>query len=178
MCDKGTCQKCKLTVITKKGERGYSAYDVAVQNGFEGTATEWLESLVGPEGPAGTFDLTTISYEETNDKSVSSGDNKIFTNIPVPDEGTYLLLFEADVDNDGNDNNFVFDYYAMKNDAFVPIGGTRTCFIKNTGVVSKICLFDFISLAGVNTININANVTTVTAGQVIGKRSVKLLKIA
>lgn len=27
--------------------RGYSAYDVAVQNGFEGTEEEWLESLIG-----------------------------------------------------------------------------------------------------------------------------------
>lgn len=38
------------------GTRGYSAYEVAVQNGFEGTIDEWLESLVGsvgPEGPQG-----------------------------------------------------------------------------------------------------------------------------
>lgn len=27
--------------------RGYSAYEVAVQNGFEGTEEEWLASLVG-----------------------------------------------------------------------------------------------------------------------------------
>ena len=25
--------------------RGYSAYEIAVQHGFEGTETEWLESL-------------------------------------------------------------------------------------------------------------------------------------
>ena len=30
-----------------KGDRGYSAYEIAVQNGFEGTETEWLESLKG-----------------------------------------------------------------------------------------------------------------------------------
>ena len=28
-----------------KGDRGESAYEVAVRNGFEGTETEWLESL-------------------------------------------------------------------------------------------------------------------------------------
>lgn len=28
-----------------KGDRGYSAYEVACQNGFEGTEAEWLESL-------------------------------------------------------------------------------------------------------------------------------------
>lgn len=32
------------------GTRGYSAYEVAVQNGFVGTEEEWLESLVGPQG--------------------------------------------------------------------------------------------------------------------------------
>lgn len=35
------------------GTRGYSAYEVAVQNGFEGTVDEWLESLIGPVGPVG-----------------------------------------------------------------------------------------------------------------------------
>ena len=34
--------------------RGYSAYDIAVQNGFEGTEEEWLASLVG--GGEGSFD--------------------------------------------------------------------------------------------------------------------------
>lgn len=30
-----------------KGARGYSAYEIAVQHGFEGTEEEWLESLKG-----------------------------------------------------------------------------------------------------------------------------------
>lgn len=37
---------------------GYSAYEIAVQNGFIGTEAEWLASLkgeTGPEGPAGTY---------------------------------------------------------------------------------------------------------------------------
>ena len=33
--------------------RGYSAYEIAVQQGFVGTEDEWLASLVGPEGPEG-----------------------------------------------------------------------------------------------------------------------------
>ena len=33
--------------------RGYSAYEVAVLNGYTGTEEEWLESLVGPQGPIG-----------------------------------------------------------------------------------------------------------------------------
>lgn len=33
--------------------RGDSAYEIAVENGFTGTETEWLASLVGPPGPQG-----------------------------------------------------------------------------------------------------------------------------
>lgn len=32
------------------GFQGASAYEVAVENGFEGTEAEWLESLRGPAG--------------------------------------------------------------------------------------------------------------------------------
>ncbi|RIH58556.1 hypothetical protein D3C59_34240 [Streptomyces sp. SHP22-7] len=32
------------------GAEGDSAYEVAVTNGFTGTETEWLASLVGPQG--------------------------------------------------------------------------------------------------------------------------------
>lgn len=32
---------------------GFSAYEVAVANGFDGTVEEWLLSLEGPQGPQG-----------------------------------------------------------------------------------------------------------------------------
>ena len=35
------------------GEAGISAYQVAVNNGFVGSEQQWLDSLVGPQGPAG-----------------------------------------------------------------------------------------------------------------------------
>lgn len=37
-------------VTGPEGPRGFSAYEVAVNNGFEGTESEWLESLIGPQG--------------------------------------------------------------------------------------------------------------------------------
>ena len=43
-------------VMEVAGARGYSAYEVAVNNGYTGTEEEWLESLkgeIGPEGPQG-----------------------------------------------------------------------------------------------------------------------------
>lgn len=39
--------------IGKQGPRGYSAYEVAKQNGFKGTQAEWLASLKGERGPQG-----------------------------------------------------------------------------------------------------------------------------
>lgn len=40
-------------VSSIKGEDGASAYQVAVNNGFTGTETEWLASLKGPKGDTG-----------------------------------------------------------------------------------------------------------------------------
>lgn len=37
----------------KSGISGKSAYQVAKDNGFQGTETEWLRSLIGPVGPQG-----------------------------------------------------------------------------------------------------------------------------
>lgn len=37
----------------KQGLKGESAYEVAVSEGYDGTVTEWLTSLVGPAGPQG-----------------------------------------------------------------------------------------------------------------------------
>jgi hypothetical protein len=37
----------------ENGINGLSAYEQALENGFEGSASEWLLSLVGPEGPQG-----------------------------------------------------------------------------------------------------------------------------
>lgn len=43
-------EEAREVVDVHRGPRGYSAYQVAVQNGYEGTEAEWLASLVGPAG--------------------------------------------------------------------------------------------------------------------------------
>jgi hypothetical protein len=40
-------------VTSQRGPRGYSNYELAVQNGYGGTEKEYLQSLVGPQGPQG-----------------------------------------------------------------------------------------------------------------------------
>lgn len=52
----GTGGVSKIAVLDlsgKPGPRGFSAYEIAKQNGFGGTEAEWLKFLVGPAGPPG-----------------------------------------------------------------------------------------------------------------------------
>ena len=100
--------KGKLAI---KGERGYSAYEVAVQNGFEGSESEWLESLIGSIKVDNADEMsdylidyiilqsgTTITdgYEITLNNSyvVGINDLKLFWNG--------VLLKKADSSNDGH----------------------------------------------------------------------------
>lgn len=46
-----------------QGEQGYSAYEIAVQNGYQGTEEEWLESLHGQDGNVAFSDLTEAQKE-------------------------------------------------------------------------------------------------------------------
>ena len=48
-------------VLGFKGERGYSAYEIAVQNGFKGTEQDWLATI----GQASIFDTNRTLYTTT-----------------------------------------------------------------------------------------------------------------
>ena len=54
--------------------RGYSAYETAVRNGFEGTESEWLESLKGADGQTTSVN----GVQQQNGQIVLTGEN-----IPV-----------------------------------------------------------------------------------------------
>ena len=49
--------------------RGLSAYEIAVEHGFEGTETEWLESLKGAPGAPG--DTITVNRKRAVDGNIS-----------------------------------------------------------------------------------------------------------
>ena len=57
-----------------QGEQGFSAYELAVQNGFEGTEEEWLESLVGPQGPQGEQGIQgdAFTFEDFTEEQLNS----------------------------------------------------------------------------------------------------------
>ena len=77
------------------GAPGKSAYEIAVENGFEGTEEEWLESLVGQSAGFGapTASATSLTNGEQPTVAVSaSGENtaKVFDfrfGIPVGADG-------------------------------------------------------------------------------------------
>ena len=48
-----SAEELRVGSAVVSGPRGYSAYEIAKQNGFEGTEQEWLNSLVGPQGEIG-----------------------------------------------------------------------------------------------------------------------------
>jgi len=56
-----------ITGSITNGSNGSSAYEIAVENGYEGSETEWLESLKGDKGdtgPAGQSPLINITNEQ------------------------------------------------------------------------------------------------------------------
>lgn len=73
----------------KDGERGLSAYEVAVENGFPGTETEWLLSLKGDQGNDGLS-----AYE------LAAANGFVGT------EGEWLLSLQG---NDGNNGKSAYE---------------------------------------------------------------------
>lgn len=68
--------------------RGYSAYQVAVMNGFKGTEVEWLASLVGPPGATATqkeIQEIVNNYLSENEEDLLDGVVRTVNHIP-PDE--------------------------------------------------------------------------------------------
>ncbi|MBN2814988.1 MAG: hypothetical protein JXQ80_12975 [Bacteroidales bacterium] len=68
----------ELQVFRDKGNRGDSAYEVAIANGFVGTEEEWLLSLKGEPGEAGA-----------NGKSAYQSYLETTTDDPVMTEGEW-----------------------------------------------------------------------------------------
>jgi hypothetical protein len=51
--------------LIPKGERGYSAYEIAVQHGFIGTEQEWLDSLAAGESASIVQEIASTSSNAT-----------------------------------------------------------------------------------------------------------------
>lgn len=71
------------------GKDGLSAYEVAVENGFEGSETEWLTSLKGEQGEKGDKGDTGIGVSGVY---VGSGDMPDGYNVQIDPNGDALAL--------------------------------------------------------------------------------------
>lgn len=81
------------------GDDGISAYQVAVNNGFVGTEAEWLTSLVGPQGPAGSID--NVSLSALNDVEITSPlNNQIIAYETATSQWKNVTLPASDLVND------------------------------------------------------------------------------
>ena len=56
---------------------GKSAYEVAIDNGFEGTETEWLASLEGKQGDRGDSGIVAFELREGNLIAISEAEENI-----------------------------------------------------------------------------------------------------
>lgn len=76
-CADGTDLETKLSNIGGgSGVAGKSAYDIAVDNGFVGSETDWLASLKGDKGDAGRS-ITGITTDDNNNVIVTFSDNTV-----------------------------------------------------------------------------------------------------
>src|SRR5690625_501253 len=77
------------------GSAGKSAYEIAVDNGFEGTEVEWLASLKGEQGPPGADGtdgqdgkgITNITYDNETSEFVFTMSDSTEIRVAVPTAG-------------------------------------------------------------------------------------------
>lgn len=106
--------------------RGYSAYEVAKLQGYEGTEEEWLKSLVGPQGPKGEPGV--IKRKFVNElPEVGSEDTIYMLPTEHPTEQNkfeeYMYSKENGWEHIGNTSVDLTDYYTK--------GDLLTCYVKS-----------------------------------------------
>lgn len=105
---------------SKNGTDGKSAYIIAVEHGFSGTETEWLESLKGADGKdAGDIDLSDYATKEELQKI---NENAIYLEnlIKQTTAISYSVLFEAGTDALEKYGESIYTYY---NDGYRSLAG-------------------------------------------------------
>lgn len=79
------------------GKDGKSAYEIAVDHGFEGTEAEWVESLPGADGTVAFDDLTDAQKESLRGESgvyIGSGDMPEDCNVQIDPTGEAITIEE------------------------------------------------------------------------------------
>ena len=135
---------CVFAACDQKGESGLSAYELAVQEGFEGTLTEWLESLQGADGSDGSngMDGQDVSIEDIYSLAVQNG----YTGSYLEFLKEYLSL-DVDEDTAGVSTALlssvrVISKFEVTETVYNPITGPQTSTYEGTsagsGVIYKL----------------------------------------
>lgn len=121
--------------LFKMGTKGYSAYEVAVQQGFKGTVDEWLASLVGPQGPQGIEGPQGPAGTPGKSATIQIG------SVTTLDAGS-----QATVTNVGTENEAIFNFGIPKGEPGSG-GGETTDYI------------DLLNKPKINNVELNDNKT-------------------
>lgn len=85
--------------VTRTNWRGYSAYEIAVQQGYSGTPEQWLASLVGPQGPQGIQGIQGPTGPQ-GDKG-DTGSSGVYVGSSAPTDPAINVWVDVDDDADG-----------------------------------------------------------------------------
>lgn len=102
-----------LQKISEKGKDGKSAYEIAVEHGFVGTETEWLESLKGADGKDG---ITPDMSDYATKADIANLQEKIRQISGI----SYISVFENGSDVLQKYGDSVYTYY---NDGYRSLAG-------------------------------------------------------
>ena len=140
-----------------KGERGFSAYEIAVQNGFKGTEEAWLEQIgfeeinaklpanvkdFGAVGDGVTDDTAAIQYVLDNYDTVHfpKGEYLIKTGIEIKKSNTIIRGDNATLNYQGEDYfinvNTQITRFKME-DFNIKGNNANSCFNFNNGIVDS-----------------------------------------
>lgn len=117
-----------------KGERGYSAYEIAVKNGFEGTEREWLLSLITDSDLLGEYAIVTATISDIpttgsgfSERDFPEGFNKN-NSVVVSAMSNYDGNWYYSIDSTGTS----FDTLKMPIITDIKLGDYITTYMKNT----------------------------------------------
>lgn len=118
-----------------KGERGYSAYEIAVQNGYEGTEQDWLATL----GTSSHF---------SEDKTIYTTSTSSTTSVSLPNSYTSSSIVEVYVNGQRLNSN---EYEVDTTNRLIIF--TNTITVSGTIIEVVITTMSTNNLPIVNTIN-------------------------
>lgn len=143
--------------VAFKGERGYSAYEIAVQNGFKGDKDAWLKQIgfedinaklptnvknFGAVGDGVTDDTEAIQYALDNYDAIYFPEGEYLCNSPIEikKSNTIIRGDNATLKYQGNDYfmNVNTQITRFKIEDFnIEGNGTNSCFNFNNGIVDS-----------------------------------------